>query len=81
VALAAVVILVAGLGVVVGPFLIMKRLLERAEIGGMTLVRDGFVSKEGSLRCANDQGIHWWGAKRAGRIPERRSSPGAPRGG
>jgi hypothetical protein len=75
------VILVAGPGVVVGPFLIMKRLPERAEIGGMTLVRDGFVSKEASSRCANGQGIHWWEAKEVGRIPERRSSPGAPRGG
>jgi glyoxylase-like metal-dependent hydrolase (beta-lactamase superfamily II) len=44
VALAFVVILVAALGVVVGPFLSLKRLPERLEINGMTLVKDGFVS-------------------------------------
>jgi glyoxylase-like metal-dependent hydrolase (beta-lactamase superfamily II) len=44
VALAAIVILVAALGMVVGPFLTLKRLPERVEISGMTLVKDGFVS-------------------------------------
>ena len=42
--LVVILILVAALGMVVGPFLSLKRLPERAEINGMTLVRDGFVS-------------------------------------
>jgi glyoxylase-like metal-dependent hydrolase (beta-lactamase superfamily II) len=44
VALAIIVILAAALGMVVGPFLSLKRLRERAEINGMTVIRDGFVS-------------------------------------
>jgi len=44
VALAVIVILVAALGVVIGPFLTLKRLPERVEINGMALVKDGFVS-------------------------------------
>ena len=44
VALAAVVILVGALGMVIGPFLPLKRLPERLEINGMALVKDGFVS-------------------------------------
>jgi glyoxylase-like metal-dependent hydrolase (beta-lactamase superfamily II) len=44
VAAAAIVILVAAVGTVVGPFLSLKRLPERVEINGMTLVKDGFVS-------------------------------------
>jgi len=44
VGLAVILILVAALGMVAGPFLNLKRLPERAEINGMTLVRDGIVS-------------------------------------
>jgi glyoxylase-like metal-dependent hydrolase (beta-lactamase superfamily II) len=44
VALAAIVILVAAVGVVIGPFLTLKRLPERLEINGMVLVKDGMVS-------------------------------------
>jgi glyoxylase-like metal-dependent hydrolase (beta-lactamase superfamily II) len=44
VALAVIVILVAALGAVIGPFLILKRLPERAELNGMVLVKDGMVS-------------------------------------
>ncbi len=44
VALAAVVVLIAAVGMVIGPLLSWKRLPERAEINGMTLVKDGFVS-------------------------------------
>jgi glyoxylase-like metal-dependent hydrolase (beta-lactamase superfamily II) len=44
VAIGAVVILVAALGMVVGPFLSLKRLPERVEINGMVLVKDGFVT-------------------------------------
>ena len=44
VALAAIVILVAAVGMVIGPFLTLKRLPERAEINGMVLVKDGMVS-------------------------------------
>jgi glyoxylase-like metal-dependent hydrolase (beta-lactamase superfamily II) len=44
VALAAIVILGAAVGMVIGPFLSLQRLPERAEINGMTLVKDGFVS-------------------------------------
>jgi glyoxylase-like metal-dependent hydrolase (beta-lactamase superfamily II) len=44
VALAAVVILAAAAGIVIGPILSWKRLPEGAEINGMTLVKDGFVS-------------------------------------
>jgi len=43
-ALTLIVILVAALGMVIGPFLTLKRLPERAEINGMALVKDGFVS-------------------------------------
>jgi glyoxylase-like metal-dependent hydrolase (beta-lactamase superfamily II) len=42
--LAVIAIVVVLVGTVVGPFLSLKRLPERAEINGMTLVRDGFVS-------------------------------------
>jgi len=38
------VVLVAAVGVVIGPFLLLKRLPERAEINGMVLVKDGMVS-------------------------------------
>ena len=44
VALAIILILVAAVGVVIGPFLSLKRLRERVEINGMALVKDGFVS-------------------------------------
>ena len=44
VALAAIVILVAAVGMVIGPFLTLKRLPELAEINGMVLVKDGMVS-------------------------------------
>jgi glyoxylase-like metal-dependent hydrolase (beta-lactamase superfamily II) len=44
VALAAIVILVAAVGVVIGPFLTLKRLPERLEVNGMVLVKDGMVS-------------------------------------
>jgi glyoxylase-like metal-dependent hydrolase (beta-lactamase superfamily II) len=44
VALAVILILVAAAGMVIGPFLTLKRLSERAEINGMTLIKDGFVS-------------------------------------
>jgi glyoxylase-like metal-dependent hydrolase (beta-lactamase superfamily II) len=44
VALAVIALLVAALGMVVGPFLTLKRLPERVEINGMALVKDGFVS-------------------------------------
>jgi glyoxylase-like metal-dependent hydrolase (beta-lactamase superfamily II) len=44
VAAAAIVILVAALGMFIGPFLTLKRLPERVEIDGMVLVKDGFVS-------------------------------------
>jgi glyoxylase-like metal-dependent hydrolase (beta-lactamase superfamily II) len=44
VALAVILILVAAVGMVIGPFLTLKRLRERVEINGMTLVKDGFVS-------------------------------------
>jgi len=44
VGLAVILILVAALGMVVGPFLSLKRLPERAEINGAVLVKDGFVS-------------------------------------
>jgi len=36
--------LAAAAGVVIGPFLLLKRLPERAEINGMVLVKDGMVS-------------------------------------
>ncbi len=36
--------LAAALGVVIGPFLLLKRLPQRAEINGMVLVKDGMVS-------------------------------------
>jgi glyoxylase-like metal-dependent hydrolase (beta-lactamase superfamily II) len=36
--------LVAAVGVVIGPFLTLKRLPERLEINGMVLVKDGMVS-------------------------------------
>jgi glyoxylase-like metal-dependent hydrolase (beta-lactamase superfamily II) len=36
--------LAAALGVVFGPFLLLKRLPERAEINGMVLVKDGMVN-------------------------------------
>ena len=36
--------LAAALGVVIGPFLLLKRLPQRAEINGMALVKDGMVS-------------------------------------
>jgi glyoxylase-like metal-dependent hydrolase (beta-lactamase superfamily II) len=41
---AIIVVLVAAVGVVLGPFLLLKRLPERAEINGMVLVKDGMVS-------------------------------------
>jgi glyoxylase-like metal-dependent hydrolase (beta-lactamase superfamily II) len=44
VALAIILILVAAAGMVIVPFLSWKRLPERAEINGRTLVKDGFVS-------------------------------------
>ncbi len=44
VALAVILILVAAAGMVIGPFLTLKRLPERAEVNGMTLIKDGFVS-------------------------------------
>lgn len=44
VALAVIVILLGALGVVIGPFLLLKRLPGRAEINGMVLVKDGMVS-------------------------------------
>jgi glyoxylase-like metal-dependent hydrolase (beta-lactamase superfamily II) len=44
VALAAIVVLAAALGTVIGPALTWKRLPERVEMNGMTLVKDGFVS-------------------------------------
>jgi glyoxylase-like metal-dependent hydrolase (beta-lactamase superfamily II) len=43
VALAVIVILLAALGIVIGPFLTLKRLPERLEINGMVLVKDGMV--------------------------------------
>jgi glyoxylase-like metal-dependent hydrolase (beta-lactamase superfamily II) len=43
-ALAIMVILVAAMGTLIGPFLTLKRLPERAEINGAVLVKDGFVS-------------------------------------
>jgi len=42
--LAVIVVLVAAAGVVIGPFLLLKRLPKRAEINGMVLVKDGMVS-------------------------------------
>ena len=44
VAVAILVVLAAALAVVVGPFLLLKRLPQRAEINGMVLVKDGMVS-------------------------------------
>jgi glyoxylase-like metal-dependent hydrolase (beta-lactamase superfamily II) len=44
VALAVIVILVAALGMVTGPFISLKGLPERLEINGMVVVKDGFVS-------------------------------------
>jgi len=44
VALAVFVILIAAPGVVIGPFLFLKRLPKRAEINGMVLIKDGMVS-------------------------------------
>ena len=44
VAFAFIVILIAAVGMVVGPFLTWKRLPERAEINGISVVKDGFVS-------------------------------------
>jgi glyoxylase-like metal-dependent hydrolase (beta-lactamase superfamily II) len=44
VGLAIIVMLVAALGALIGPFLILKRLPERAELNGMVLVKDGMVS-------------------------------------
>ena len=44
VALAVILILVAAVGMVIGPFLRLKRLPERLEINGMVLVKDGMVS-------------------------------------
>ena len=44
VVLAAIVILAAAVGMVIGPFLTLKRLRERMEINGMALVKDGLVS-------------------------------------
>jgi len=41
---AVIAILVATLGTIIGPFLTLRPLPERAEINGMTLVKDGFVS-------------------------------------
>jgi len=42
--LAVIAILLGALGVVLGPFLLLKRLPQRAEINGMVLVKDGMVS-------------------------------------
>ena len=44
VALAVIVILIAAVGAVAGPFLTWQRLPEGAKINGMSLVKDGFVS-------------------------------------
>ena len=44
VAVAVIAILVAALSMLIGPFLTLRPLPERAEINGMTLVKDGFVS-------------------------------------
>ena len=41
---AIVVVIVAAVGAVIGPFLLLKRLPERAEINGMVVVKDGMVS-------------------------------------
>jgi len=44
VTLAVVAILLAAVGMVIGPFLTLRRLPERADINGMVLIRDGMVS-------------------------------------
>jgi glyoxylase-like metal-dependent hydrolase (beta-lactamase superfamily II) len=42
--LAVIVVVVAAVGVVVGPFVFLRRLPKRAEVGGISIVRDGMVS-------------------------------------
>ena len=44
VALGVFVIVLVGVGVVIGPFLTLKRLPQRAEINGVVVVKDGMVS-------------------------------------